>query len=123
LVEADWALIFVRTSQIAEVVGIALRSVGRLAQVQSRPKFAIAVKALNELVARRAREEAARDSFDIVAFPEPLARNDGPDFAKTIPANLPQFVIRPAAHEGEKRHSLENAPSKAESSACHAKFI
>ena len=75
----------------------------QLDDTQIRANFAIVVKALNELAARQAREEAERDDDDMVKFPaELLARKDDDDVAKAVTGELRQFQMRRAARDGQK---------------------
>src|SRR5262245_57290756 len=80
----------------------------RLDDTQTRANLAIVVKALNELAARQAREEAERDGADTVTFPADLsARRDDPDVAKAVAGELRQFEIRRAARDGQKAQLRE----------------
>jgi HlyD family secretion protein len=80
----------------------------RLDDTQTRANLAIVVKALNELAARQAREEAERDGADAVTFAaDLLARKDDPDVAKAVAGELRQFEIRRAARDGQKAQLRE----------------
>jgi HlyD family secretion protein len=80
----------------------------RLDDTQTRANIAIVVKALNELAARQAREEAERDGADTVTFPADLsARRDDPDVAKAVAGELRQFEIRRGARDGQKAQLRE----------------
>jgi HlyD family secretion protein len=80
----------------------------RLDDTQTRANLAIVVKALNELEARQAREEAERDAADTVIFPAHLlTRTDDPDVAKAITGELRQFETRRAARDGQKAQLRE----------------
>jgi HlyD family secretion protein len=80
----------------------------RLDDTQTRANLAIVVKALNELTARQAREEAERDGVEKVVFPEELlARMDDPDVAKAVKGELRQFETRRTAREGQKAQLKE----------------
>jgi len=80
----------------------------RLDDTQTRANLAIVVKALNELTARQAREEAERDSADRVTFPtELLNRMNDVDVAKAVTGELRQFEIRRAARDGQKSQLRE----------------
>jgi membrane fusion protein, type I secretion system len=80
----------------------------RLDDTQTRANLAIVVKALNELTARQAREEAERDSADRVTFPaELLNRMNDIDVAKAVTGELRQFEIRRAARDGQKSQLRE----------------
>src|SRR5215510_2069467 len=68
----------------------------------------IVVKALNELAARQAREEAERDGIAKVTFPDELiARMSDPDVAKAVVGEKRQFEIRSASREGQKAQLRE----------------
>jgi HlyD family secretion protein len=80
----------------------------RLDDTQTRANLAIIVKALDELAARQAREEAERDDADKVAFPaDLLARMDNPDVNKAVTGELKQFETRRAAREGRRAQLKE----------------
>jgi HlyD family secretion protein len=82
----------------------------RLDDTQTRANLAIVVKALNELAARQAREEAERDGAETVTFPdELLARMNDPDVAKAVNGELRQFETRRASREGQKAQLRERA--------------
>jgi membrane fusion protein, type I secretion system len=79
-----------------------------LDDTQIRANRDIVVKALNELAARQAREEAERDGLATVTFPDDLvARRNDPDVAKAIAGEERQFEIRRAAREGQKAQLRE----------------
>jgi membrane fusion protein, type I secretion system len=79
-----------------------------LDDTQIRANRDIMVKALNELAARQAREEAERDGLDAVIFPDDLiARRSDPDVAKAIAGEERQFEIRRASREGQKAQLRE----------------
>src|SRR5690349_1342940 len=80
----------------------------RLDDTQTRATLAIVVKALNELAARQAREEAERDGADKISMPEELlARMSDPDVAKAVNGELRQFEIRRTSREGQKAQLRE----------------
>jgi membrane fusion protein, type I secretion system len=80
----------------------------RLDDTQTRANLAIVIKALNELAARQAREEAERDGADSVTFPaELLARMHDTNVAKAVTGELRQFEIRRAARDGQKSQLRE----------------
>jgi HlyD family secretion protein len=80
----------------------------RLDDTQIRANRDIVVKALNELAARQAREEAERDGLDKVTFPDDLlARMSEPDVAKAINGERRQFETRRASREGQKAQLRE----------------
>jgi HlyD family secretion protein len=79
-----------------------------LDDTQIRANRDIVVKALNELAARQAREEAERDGLDAVIFPDDLiARRSDPDVAKAIVGEQRQFEIRRTSREGQKAQLRE----------------
>jgi len=79
-----------------------------LDDTQIRANRDIVVKALNELAARQAREEAERDGLDKVTFPaDLLARGSDPDVAKAVNGEGRQFEIRRASREGQKAQLRE----------------
>ena len=79
-----------------------------LDDIQIRANRDILVKALTELAARQAREEAERDGFAKVTFPDDLiARRSDPDVAKAIAGEERQFEIRRTAREGQKAQLRE----------------
>jgi HlyD family secretion protein len=79
-----------------------------LDDTQIRANRDIVVKALNELAARQAREEAERDGLDKVTFPDDLlARRSDPDVAKAVTGEKRQFEIRRTSREGQKAQLRE----------------
>jgi membrane fusion protein, type I secretion system len=79
-----------------------------LDDTQIRANRDIVVKALNELAARQAREEAERDGLDKVTFPDDLlARRNDPDVAKAVTGEQRQFEIRRTSREGQKAQLRE----------------
>jgi HlyD family secretion protein len=75
----------------------------RLDEVQTRANLGIVNKALDDLKARRAREEAERDGESIVQFPDELmARASLPDVMKVLNGELKLFANRRSAREGLK---------------------
>jgi HlyD family secretion protein len=79
-----------------------------LDDTQIRANRDIVVKALNELGARQAREEAERDGLDKVTFPDELiARRSDPDVAKAVTGEQRQFEIRRTSREGQKAQLRE----------------
>jgi membrane fusion protein, type I secretion system len=79
-----------------------------LDDTQIRANRDIVVKALNELGARQAREEAERDDLDKVTFPDDLlARKSDPDVAKAVTGEQRQFEIRRATRAGQKAQLRE----------------
>ena len=82
--------------------------VARLDETQARTNLAIVTKALDELAARQARDEAERDGADKVTFPaELLSRRSDPDVAQVVASEQRLFEIRQAARAGQKAQLLE----------------
>jgi HlyD family secretion protein len=82
--------------------------VARLDETQARTNLAIVTKALDELAARQARDEAERDGADKVTFPaELLSRRDDPEVAQVVASEQKLFEIRQAARAGQKAQLLE----------------
>jgi HlyD family secretion protein len=80
----------------------------RLDDTQTRANLAIVVKALNELVARQAREEAERDDADRVVFPKSLlVQVADPDVKKAVEGELRQFETRRMSRSGQKAQLRE----------------
>jgi HlyD family secretion protein len=75
----------------------------RLDATQTRASLAIVSKALNELEARQARDEAERDGAEKVSFPPDLLKeiNDS-DVLRAITEEQRLFEIRRSAREGQK---------------------
>jgi len=79
-----------------------------LDDTQIRANRDIVVKALNELAAREAREEAERDGLATVTFPDELiARRSDPDVARAVSGEQRQFEIRRTSREGQKAQLRE----------------
>ena len=75
----------------------------RLDDTQIRANLDVVVHQLDELAARRARDEAERDSADQVMFPpELLARQSDPIVARVIEGEHKLFMIRRSARTGQK---------------------
>jgi HlyD family secretion protein len=82
--------------------------VARLDETQARTSLAIVTKALDELAARQARDEAERDGADKVRFPaELLSRRDDPEVAQVVASEQKLFEIRQAARAGQKAQLVE----------------
>ena len=82
--------------------------VARLDETQARTNLAIVTKALDELAARQARDEAERDGADKVTFPaELLSRRDDPEVAQVVASEQRLFEIRQAGRAGQKAQLLE----------------
>jgi membrane fusion protein, type I secretion system len=80
----------------------------RLDDTQTRASLAIVTKALDEMAARQAREEAERDGANTVAFPQDLLdRMANPDVAKAVNGERRQFEIRRGAREGQRSQLKE----------------
>lgn len=80
----------------------------RLDETQTRANLSIIVKALNELEARQAREEAERDATAAIQFPKSLLdQMNDPDVAKAVNGEQGQFKIRGQAREGQKQQLRE----------------
>jgi len=75
----------------------------RLDDTQIRANLDVVVHQLDELAARRARDEAERDGADQVTFPlELLARQSDPIVARVIEGERNLFLIRRSARTGQK---------------------
>ncbi|WP_375462655.1 HlyD family type I secretion periplasmic adaptor subunit [uncultured Methylobacterium sp.] len=76
----------------------------RLDETQTRASLDIVLKALDELTARRARDEAERDDAAAVVFPpELLARKEGdPSVAHLVDGEARLFKARVAGRAGQK---------------------
>jgi HlyD family secretion protein len=69
--------------------------VARLDETQARTNLAIVTKALDELAARQARDEAERDGADKVTFPtELMSRRDDPEVAQVVASEQKLFQLR-----------------------------
>lgn len=80
----------------------------RLDDTQTRASLAIVTKALDELIARQARDEAERDGTDSIIFPaQLLARQSDQDVAHVINGERRLFEIKRAAREGQKAQLRE----------------
>jgi HlyD family secretion protein len=80
----------------------------RLDDTQTRANLTIILKALDELAARQARQEAERDDADEVVFPpELLARMNDPDVAKAVIGERQQFESRRKFRNGQKAQLAE----------------
>ena len=80
----------------------------RLDETQTRANLAIVTKALDELAARQARQEAERDGADKVTFPaELLARGNDPEVAQATASEQRLFELRRSAREGQKAQLRE----------------
>src|SRR5262249_9162898 len=80
----------------------------RLDDTQARANLAIVAKALDELTARKAREEAERDGDETIDFPETLLdRMTNFDVAKAVSDERKQFEIRRQARSGQRKQLQE----------------
>lgn len=81
----------------------------RLDQTQTRANLDIILKALDELAARRARNEAERDGSKTIAFPADLLARKDKDWsvAHVIDGETRLFVSRVAGREGQKSQLRE----------------
>lgn len=81
----------------------------RLDETQTRANLDIVLKAMDELSARRARDEAERDGLKTIAFPpELVARiDDDPTVARLIDGESRLFAARVASREGQKAQLRE----------------
>ena len=74
----------------------------RLDDTQTRANLAIVTKALDELAAQQARNEAERDGAEVVNFPaELLARVSDPDVARVVEGERRFFENRRSARQGQ----------------------
>ncbi len=81
----------------------------RLDQTQTRANLDIILKALDELAARRARNEAERDGAKTITFPADLLARKDQDWsvAHVIDGETRLFVSRVAGREGQKSQLRE----------------
>ncbi|KMO42909.1 hemolysin secretion protein D [Methylobacterium tarhaniae] len=80
----------------------------RLDDTQTRANLEIVLKALDELSARRARDEAERDGAARVRFPDELvARAGDPAVARLLSGEETLFAARVASREGQKAQLRE----------------
>lgn len=80
----------------------------RLDGTQARSSLAVVNKALDELIARQARNEAERDGDKSVAFPADLVeRKSDPEVARLMAGEQRLFEMRKAAREGQKAQLRE----------------
>jgi membrane fusion protein, type I secretion system len=96
----------------------------RLDDTQTRANLAIVSKALDELAARQAREEAERDGTDRVEFPKSLLdRMNDVDVAKAVNGERKQFEVRRLAREGQKGQLRERIAQLKEETGGYAAQI
>ena len=87
----------------------------KLDDTQTRANLAIVSKGLDELMARRAREEAELEGVDRVVFPaELLARQNDPDVARMIAGESKLFQTRRNSREGMKSQLTERVAQSQE---------
>ena len=87
----------------------------KLDDTQTRANLAIVVKGLDELGARRAREEAELEGKDEVEFPPELqARKDDPEVGRMIRGEAELFQIRRKTREGLKSQLTERVQQSEE---------
>jgi HlyD family secretion protein len=80
----------------------------RLDETQTRANLAIVTRSLDELGARRAREEAERDGLDSVSFPDDLlARIADPEVAHVVNGERKLFETRQTARVGQRSQLKE----------------
>ncbi len=82
----------------------------RLDDTQTHANLSIIVKALDELAAREARQQAERTGADTVTFPDTLlSRQSDPDIAKAITGERQLFETRKSFREGQKSQLRERS--------------
>src|SRR3954447_16287724 len=87
----------------------------KLDDTQTRANLAIVVKGLDELAARRAREEAELEGKSTISFPEDMtARKDDPEVAKMLTGEASLFAIRRKTREGLKAQLTERVSQSEE---------
>ena len=87
----------------------------RLDDTQTRANLAIVSKGLDELSARRAREEAELEGEDKISFPpDLLARKDDPEVARLISGETKLFETRRKTREGLKSQLAERVSQSEE---------
>lgn len=88
----------------------------RLDGTQARANLDIVRKALEELSARRARDEAERNGASAVVFPRELVaqRDDNPDIAALLDGEAHLFAARVAGREGQRAQLNERAAQLAQ---------
>lgn len=87
----------------------------KLDDTQTRANLAIVVKGLDELAARRAREEAELEGRDRVDFPaDLLARKDDPEVGHIVSGEAKLFEIRRQTREGLKAQLAERVSQSEE---------
>ncbi len=80
----------------------------RLDDTQTRANLLIVTKSLDEMTARKTREEAEQSGADELSFPpELLARMDDPDVKRVVTGEQKLFEIRRLGREGQKAQFRE----------------
>ena len=80
----------------------------RLDDTQTRANLLIVTKSLDEMTARKAREEAEQSGADEIYFsPDLLARMDDPDVKRVVTGEQKLFEIRRAGRDGQKAQLRE----------------
>lgn len=81
----------------------------RLDETQTRANLDIVLKAMDELAARRARDEAERDGHKTITFPDELVSriDTDPSVARLIDGESRLFASRVAGREGQKAQLRE----------------
>ncbi|SFL52644.1 HlyD family type I secretion periplasmic adaptor subunit [Methylorubrum salsuginis] len=81
----------------------------RLDETQTRANLDIVLKAMDELAARRARDEAERDGHKTIQFPDELVSriDSDPSVARLIDGESRLFASRVAGREGQKAQLRE----------------
>jgi HlyD family secretion protein len=76
----------------------------QLDDTQIRANLDVILKNLDEMIARRARDEAELDGADEVSFPaDLLARQSDPDVARLVEGERSLFAIRRVSREGRRK--------------------
>lgn len=87
----------------------------RLDDTQTRANLQIVSKGLDELTARRAREEAELDGADRIVFPaEVMSRQSDPDVARMLAGENKLFMTRRNSREGMKSQLTERVAQSQE---------
>ncbi|MGY3494960.1 HlyD family type I secretion periplasmic adaptor subunit [Bradyrhizobium sp. USDA 4502] len=87
----------------------------RLDETVVRANLAIVTKSIDELLARRAREEAERDGMKTIEFPpELLSRANDDDLARILAGEQRLFQIRRESVEGQKAQLRERIAQSSE---------
>lgn len=82
--------------------------IARLDETQTRANLAIVIKALDDLGARQAREQAERDGADLIRFPQFLLdRMDNQDVSEAVNGEQKQFETRRSGREGQRSQLKE----------------